>query len=59
MLVALADGIELQWLLDPENTNMLEIFDGFYAFISGATNVGETVGSDLNGSKAPEHLSSE
>jgi len=29
MLVALADGLQVQWLLDPENTPMLDVFDAF------------------------------
>lgn len=35
MLVALADGIQVQWLLDPENTDMLGIFDAFLHLVLG------------------------
>ena len=30
MLVGLADGMQIQWLLDPEHTDMLETFDAFW-----------------------------
>jgi hypothetical protein len=41
LLVALADGMQLQWPLDPENTDMLANFDGFCAFIPDNANHGE------------------
>jgi hypothetical protein len=37
MLVALADGLQVQWLLDPERTNMLAIFDTFCHIVLGTS----------------------
>jgi len=35
MLVALVDGLQVQWLFDPDNTNMIRIFDTFCNVLLG------------------------
>jgi AcrR family transcriptional regulator len=37
-LVALADGLQFQWLLDPDGTEMLKVFDAFYHLLLGKNN---------------------
>lgn len=45
MLVALADGIQVQWLLDPDHTDMLGIFDTFWHAVLGAAEGGPAAAS--------------
>jgi hypothetical protein len=42
-LVALADGLQFQWLLDPDRTQMLKVFDTFYHLLLGITNGAHSV----------------
>jgi AcrR family transcriptional regulator len=42
-LVALADGLQFQWLLDPDSTQMLKVFDTFYHLLLGTTNDAHSV----------------
>lgn len=38
MMVAVADGLQVQWLLDPENTQMIKVFDAFCHSLLGLAN---------------------
>ena len=39
MLIALADGLQVQWLFDPEHTNMIQIFDAFRTLVLGTSDL--------------------
>jgi len=41
MLVALADGLQVQWLLNPEQTRMLATFDAFCHLLLGTVDTAE------------------
>lgn len=51
MLIALADGLQVQWLFDPTRTNMLTIFDTFCQVVLGSAANTETTNLPLRANR--------
>lgn len=50
---AVMDGLQLQWLLDPDNVDLPDLFDHFLSLLEGAPGPGSAVDTDTRGATDP------